>query len=68
MGLPYSEEIGIVGRTMWAESTSVTDRLTMTKTGLCIESRGKNAATFSSITTLEMWTDLYRVTLRTARS
>jgi len=28
MGLPYGEEIMIVGRTMWAQSTSVTDRRT----------------------------------------
>ena len=26
MGLPYGEEIIIVGRTMWTQSTSVTDR------------------------------------------
>jgi len=26
MGLPCGEEIMIVGRTMWAQSTSVTDR------------------------------------------
>ena len=26
MGLPYGEEIMIVGRTVWTESTSVTDR------------------------------------------
>jgi len=44
MGLPYGEEIMIVGRTMWAQSTSVTDgrtdrrtdgrtdKITMTKT------------------------------------
>ena len=25
MGLPYGEEITIVGRTMWTQSTSVTD-------------------------------------------
>ena len=25
MGLPYGEEIRIVGRTMWTQSTSVTD-------------------------------------------
>jgi len=25
MGLPYGEEIMIVGRTMWTQSTSVTD-------------------------------------------
>jgi len=28
MGLPYGEEIMIVGRTMWTKSTSVTDRRT----------------------------------------
>jgi len=28
MGLPYGEEIMIVGRTMWTQSTSVTDRRT----------------------------------------
>ena len=28
MGLPYGEEIMIVGRTMWTQSTSVTDRKT----------------------------------------
>jgi len=28
MGLPYDEEIMIVGRTMWTQSTSVTDRQT----------------------------------------
>jgi len=28
MGMPYGEEIMIVGRTMWAQSTSVTDRWT----------------------------------------
>jgi len=36
MGLPYGEEIMIVGRTMWTQSTSVTDgrteRITITKT------------------------------------
>jgi len=46
------EEIMIVCRTLWAQSTSVTetngqtdgqkDRFTITKTALCIESRGKN--------------------------
>ena len=25
MGLPYGEEVMIVGRTMWTQSTSVTD-------------------------------------------
>ena len=28
MGLPYGKEIMIVGRTMWTQSTSVTDRQT----------------------------------------
>jgi len=28
MGLPCGEEIMIVGRTMWTQSTSVTDRRT----------------------------------------
>ena len=28
MGLPYGEEIMIVGRTVWTQSTSVTDRRT----------------------------------------
>jgi len=28
MGLPYGEEITIVGRTIWTQSTSVTDRQT----------------------------------------
>ena len=36
MGLPYGEEIMIVGRTMWTQSTSVmdaqTDRITITRT------------------------------------
>jgi len=50
MGLPYAEEIVIVGRTMWTQSTSVTDRqtdgrtdrITITKTAQRIVSRGKN--------------------------
>jgi len=32
MGLPYGEEIMIVGRTMWTQSTSVTDRQTDRRT------------------------------------
>ena len=28
MGLPYGEEIMIVGQTVWTQSTSVTDRQT----------------------------------------
>jgi len=47
MGLPYGEEIMIVGRTMWTQSTSVTDRrlrtdrITITKTVQRIASHGK---------------------------
>jgi len=48
MGLPYGEEIMIVGRTMWTQSTSVTDgrtdrrtdRITITKTVQRIASHG----------------------------
>jgi len=32
MGLPYGEEIMIVGRTMWTQSTSVTDGRTDSQT------------------------------------
>jgi len=32
MGLPYGEEIMIVGQTMWTQSTSVTDRQTDRRT------------------------------------
>ena len=32
MGLPYGEEIMIVGRTMWTQSTSVSDRKTDRRT------------------------------------
>jgi len=50
MGLPCGEEIMIVGRTMWTQSTSVTDRQTgrqtdrimISKTVQCIASHGKN--------------------------
>ena len=53
MGLPYGEEIMIVGQTMWTQSMSVTDRwtdrrtdgqtdrITITKT-VRIASHGKN--------------------------
>jgi len=34
MALPYGEEIIIVGRTMWTQSTSVTDRQTDRRTEL----------------------------------
>jgi len=44
MGLPYGEEITIVGRTMWTQSTSVTDgqtdRIAITKTVQRIASHG----------------------------
>jgi len=50
MGLPCGEEIMIVGRTMWTQSTSVTDRqtdrrtdrITITDTVQRIASHGKN--------------------------
>ena len=54
MGLPYGEEIMIVGRTMWTQSTSVTDRetkrmcdrqtdrISITNTVQRIASHGKN--------------------------
>jgi len=50
MGLPYGEEIMIVGRTIWTQSTSVTDgrtdgrtdKITITKTVQRIASHGKN--------------------------
>jgi len=49
MGLPYGEEIVIVGRTMWTHSTSVTDgrtdgrtdRITIANTVQRIASHGK---------------------------
>jgi len=49
MGLPYGGEIMIVGRTIWTQSTSVTDgqtdgqtdRITMTKSVQRIASYGK---------------------------
>jgi len=56
MGLPYGEEIMIVGRTMWTQCTSVTDRradrqtdgqtdrITITKTVQRIASHGKKRA------------------------
>ena len=51
MGLPYGEEIIIVGRTMWTQSTSVTDsqtdrrtdRITITKTVQRRASHGKKS-------------------------
>ena len=61
MGLPCGEEIMIVGRTMWTQSTSVTDRqtdgqtdgrtdrITITDTVQRIASHGKNAFSFSPL-------------------
>jgi len=51
MGLPYGEEIMIVGRTMWTQCTSVTDRetdgqtdrITMSKTVQRIASHGNES-------------------------
>jgi len=55
MGLPYGEKIMIVGRTMWTQSTSVTDgqtdrqterqtdRITIPKTVQRRASHGKNS-------------------------
>jgi len=49
MGLSYGEEIMIVGRTIWTQCTSVTDRrtdrITLTKTVQRIASHGNNCAT-----------------------
>ena len=68
MGLPYGEEIMIVGRTMWTQSTSVmdrqtdrqtdrqdrrTDRITIPKTVQRIASHCKN----TSVVTIGVWTD-----------
>ena len=48
MGLPCGEEIMVVGRTMWTQSTSVTDRrtdrITITDT-VQTASHGKNCIT-----------------------
>jgi len=56
MGLPYGEEIMIVGRTMWTQSTSVTDRqtdgqtdrITITNTVQRIASHGKKSDKLST--------------------
>jgi len=51
MGLPYGQEIMIVGRTVWTQCTSVTDgrtdRITITKTVQRIASHGKNQTRIS---------------------
>jgi len=57
MGLPYGEEIMIVGRTMWTQSTSVTDRrtdrqtdrITIANTVQRIASHGKNRSVFDEV-------------------
>ena len=53
MRLPYGEEIMIVGRTIWTQSTSVTDRrtdqITITKTVQRRASHGKNSATMDNV-------------------
>jgi len=64
MGLPYGEEIMIVGRTMWTQFTSLTDgrtdritiqtdrrtdRIMITKTVQCIASHGKNRSIFAKV-------------------
>jgi len=57
MGLPYGEEIMIVGRTMWTQSTSVsdgqtdgqTDRITIPKTVQRRASHGKNRSIFAKV-------------------
>jgi len=41
MGLPYGEEIMIVGRTMWTQSTSVTDGRTDGRTDRRTELRSQ---------------------------
>jgi len=66
MGLPYGEEIMIVGRTMWTQCTSMTDRqtdrqtdkqtdrrtdrITIPKTVQRRASHGKNLSTFAKVT------------------
>jgi len=57
IGLPYDEEIVIVGRTMWTKSTSVTDiqtdgqtdRITITKTVTVMTQRGLTSAQWTII-------------------
>jgi len=56
----YREEIMIVGRTVWTQSTSVTDRqtdrITITKTVQCIASHGKKQRYISVYTSLRsLW-------------
>ena len=50
IGLPYREEIMIVGRTMWTQTTSVTDgqtdRITITNTVQRIASHGNKKLSY----------------------
>ena len=50
IALPYGEEIMIVGRTMWTQSTSVTDgrtvRITITKTVQRMGSHGNKKLSY----------------------
>ena len=50
MGLPWGEEIMIVGQTMWTQSTSVsdgrTDRIAITKTVQRIASHGNKKLSY----------------------
>ena len=67
MGLPYGEEIMIVGRTMWTQCTSVTDGqtdgrtdrrtdiITITKTVQRIASHGKNVFSFFLKVAVKVW-------------
>jgi len=69
MGLPYGEEIMMVGRTMWTQSTSVTDRqtdrITITKTVQRRASNGKNCLVGSvALCAAETWA----VVMKTDRS
>ena len=65
MGLPCGEEIMIVGRTVWTQSTSVidgrtdgqTDRITITDTVQRIASHGKNHVRFHTVPKLDRRTD-----------
>ena len=73
MGLPYREEIMIVGRTMWPQSTSVTDRQTDRRTDRIttpkavqrIASHGKNRLRFDKVTAKSLgasffWNTVYK--------
>ena len=74
MGLPYGEKIMIVGRTMWTQSTCVTDRqtdrltdrITITKTVQRRASHGKNSVVVRGWTTLSaILTDLSLTSINT---